>query len=104
MVETWRERMKQRRKELQLSREALAERLGLTPSTVGHWETGTREPETLERFEALAQALELHPMELIYGIPYDAEFLPLLLRLKELPPDARTAIKAIISAFSAPES
>jgi len=96
--------MKQRRKELQLSREALAERLGLSPSTIGHWETGTREPETLERLETLAQALELHPIELIYGIPYDAEFLPLLLRLKALPPDARTAVKAIINAFPTPES
>jgi transcriptional regulator with XRE-family HTH domain len=66
--ETWQDRMRARRKQVGLTQAGLAERLALSQSTITHWETGKREPDTLQQFEELAKALEMHPAELIYGI------------------------------------
>lgn len=48
--------MQRRRKQIGLNQNQLAEKLGLSQSTITHWETGRREPE------------DMHPAELIYGI------------------------------------
>lgn len=67
----WVDRLKTRQRELRktkgLTQEVIAERLGLSQGAVGHWFTGRREPDSLEMFCKLADLLEMHPAELMFG-------------------------------------
>lgn len=68
----WRERFRQRFDVLKvregLTQEKLAEILGVTQGTVGHWLNARRAPDTLAMYEQLAKALNVHPAWLLYGI------------------------------------
>lgn len=57
-----------RRKELGLSQQALAERLGLHKQFVSRVELGERRLDVIE-FVDLARALELAPKDLVDGVP-----------------------------------
>jgi transcriptional regulator with XRE-family HTH domain len=68
----WRERFKLRFELLKsregLTQEKLAESLGVTQGTVGHWLNARRAPDTLAMYEQLAKALGVSPAWLLYGI------------------------------------
>ena len=57
-VEAFEERLRAARESRRLSQGALAERAGLQPSAVSHFETGTRKP-SFENLRRLADALEV---------------------------------------------
>lgn len=49
-----------------LTQQELAERVGVTQSTVSHWFTGKRKPG-LKRLESVARALGIDPAHLAFG-------------------------------------
>lgn len=57
-VEVFEERLRTARESRRLSQGALAERAGLQPSAVSHFETGTRKP-SFENLRRLADALRV---------------------------------------------
>lgn len=59
------QRIKQRRKELGLSAEKLAEKLGVAPSTIYRYEAGKIEKLDSEKLEPIAEALLTTPGELM---------------------------------------
>lgn len=68
----WRDRFKHRfdhlKRTQRLTQEKLGEMLGVTQGTVGHWIHRRRTPDTLEMYEKLAAALQVHPAWLLYGV------------------------------------
>ena len=68
---TWRERMRAKRKAADLTQDQLGEILDREQGTISDWETGRREPETLQMFEKLADAIHCHPAWLLYAIDTD---------------------------------
>jgi transcriptional regulator with XRE-family HTH domain len=99
-MDTWRTRLRRRFEELKardgLTQEGLAERVGVTQGTVGHWLSGRRTPDTLATFEALANALSVHPAWLIYGIDVDDSATEAARKLNSLPQARRDAIITLI--------
>ena len=58
-------RMKKRREELKLSYEDLAKRTGFGKSTLQRYETGSINSMPIDRFEQLAEGLEIEPYKLM---------------------------------------
>lgn len=63
----WVDRARARKKELGLSFEELAERIGVTAGAVNHWFNRRREPDTLQLFERIAAALGWSLQDLLHG-------------------------------------
>ena len=63
-----RECLKQRRKELGLSQQALADRLGLHKQFVSRVEMGSRRLDIIE-FSDFVRALDMEPADLVRAIP-----------------------------------
>ena len=59
------ERIKKRRKELNLSYQELADKSGFGKSTLHRYETGSINTMPVDRFEFLASALEIEPYKLM---------------------------------------
>ena len=108
----WRDRFKTRFTEMKrtkgVTQESLAEQMGLTQGTVGHWLNGRRSPDTLSDYEKLAVALEMHPAELLYGINPEqtigkegAEFAR---AWEGLPSKERSSVKTLVLAFKKQKS
>ena len=83
------ERIKQRRRELELSQEALAERASLSPPHISRIECGQKVPR-LESLVSIAEALEISPDELIYDVPVPRA------ELKDLLADCSESDKRVI--------
>lgn len=64
----WQERVKERLKDLGMTQDALASKIGVTRSAITHYLAGRRVP-SLSQFEKLAKVLETSPGWLQYG-PY----------------------------------
>lgn len=84
-MQHWRIRLKAERERLGLSQGDVAEKLGVTPASVGHWERGIREPG-LEMLERWGNVLGVPVVLLVGGED------PIVLKLRELLPslDDRT--------------
>lgn len=71
-MEEWRERFRNRFSYLKrtegMTQASLAEAIGVTQGTVGHWLRGRRTPENPEQFEALARGLRMSLAELLAGV------------------------------------
>lgn len=102
----WRERFRQRFDVLKaregLTQEKLAEELGVTQGTIGHWLNARRAPDTLAMYEQLAKALNVHPAWLLYGIDQamteeSFEFVQLW---EKLPPSQRLALFEAVRALA----
>ena len=62
---SFKEKLKEKRLEANLTRVQLAEKVSVTPRTIQNYELGTRKPTKLEIVEKLAQALNTTPEYLL---------------------------------------
>ena len=103
----WRERFRLRFELLKaregLTQEKLAEVLGVTQGTIGHWLNARRAPDTLAMYEQLAKALNVHPAWLLYGIDQamNEETLEFVHLWETLPPGQRVALFEAVRALAA---
>jgi SOS-response transcriptional repressor LexA len=74
-MNTWASRLKQKMKELALTQEELARKLGVTRSAVAHYVQGTRHPP-LKQMVKLASVLKVDPAWLQFGKPHEANVTP----------------------------
>lgn len=89
-MDTWRERARNRMKEVGMTQEQLAERLDMTPGGAQKWLAGTRQP-SLEEINRIAAILGVAPAWLTHGITQDD-------MLDGLSPEARTTLQRFIRA------
>lgn len=93
-LESFRERLRNRRKELNMTQAQLGEACGISAQEISHFETGRRTPE-LEMFLKLCNALETSPNMLLWdyfesaSIPYPAT------KSEELRIHVRNALKEL---------
>ena len=106
MAENWRDRFRQRFYQLKhaegLTQEILAERVGVSQPTIGHWLNERRTPDTLDLYESLANGLKVTPQWLLYGIedqPISREQFSLLRSIQALSTDDQAAIRAVLLAL-----
>lgn len=107
MAEAWRERFRQQFYKLKhaegLTQETLAERVGVSQPTIGHWLNARRTPDTLEHYEALAKGLKVTPQWMLYGIetiPSNEEDAHLITEFHELDEPDRAALMAILDSLA----
>lgn len=109
------QRMKSRRKELKMSAEELAKKLGKDRSTIYRYEKGDIENLPLDILEPIANALETTPQylmgwekvqqkndtiaDVIIRLRTDADFLSLVETLNELDQGKILGVKQLITAF-----
>lgn len=100
------EQLRRRREELGLSREALAERLGLSRSAIGNYETGVSTPKE-DVLLRLFDALEVDPNYLYRGSYRHSSFScseserQLLEQYRALPLAARQTVRSVMEGFAA---
>lgn len=110
------ERIKQRRKELRMSADDLAERLGKDRSTIYRYEKGDIEKFPLDILEPIAKALQTTPQylmgwkevqkkndrlsDIVLKMTEDEELLDIVEKLSELGFEKREAVKSVLYAFS----
>lgn len=96
----WRKRMEQRRKELKLTQEQMAERMGMTLASWGHWAHGRREPD-LRTFERIAAALECNGAWLVFGVqePSDQRTAHVLEVMERLPDYKREVLAQVADSL-----
>lgn len=91
------ESLRYKRKLQNLTQEALAERLGVTPHTIQSYEAGRREPD-FQMLGRLADALGIQPWELIQ--PQGAE----PSRIEPTPTQALAVLARLVEGNAMPES
>lgn len=110
------ERIKQRRKELRMSADELAKRLGKNRATIYRYEDGFIENLPLDILEPLAAALQTTPQvlmgwekvqkkndimtDIILKLKDDEELLAMVEVLSNLGFEKREAVKSVLNAFS----
>ena len=57
---SFKDKLKEKRLEANLTQVQLAEKVSVTPRTIQHYELGTRKPTKLDIVEKLAKAFEYH--------------------------------------------
>jgi len=67
-LDTWQDRIKRRLKDLGMTQETLAKKIGITRSAITHYLAGRRVP-SLSQFSRLAEILEANPSWLQFGSP-----------------------------------
>ena len=109
------QRIKQRRKELKMSADELAARLGKNRSTIFRYEKGEIENLPLDILEPIAKALQTTPQylmgweqvqknndaitDIILRLRSDNEFLSVVESLNNLDEDKLRGVKQMLSAF-----
>lgn len=99
------EQLRRRREELGMSREALAEQLGVSRSAIGNYETGISTPKE-EVLLRLFDALEVDPNYLYFGsyrhgVSYSRSEQQLLEQYRALPLAARQTVRSVMDGFAA---
>ncbi len=89
--------IKEWRKHRGLTQQRLADRLGLTHGAVSQLERGLV-GYTQPTLEALAEALQCEPADLIWRDP-DSEFGAILAEVRKFPPEQQKRIVAVLKAF-----
>lgn len=113
------DRIRQRRKELKMTADELAHRLGKNRSTIFRYEKGDIENLPLDILEPIAEALNTTPSylmgwekvqkkndvlsDIILKVNEDAELLSMMETLSKLGFEQRQAVKSVLNAFSAIE-
>jgi transcriptional regulator with XRE-family HTH domain len=100
------ERIKQLRKQLNMSQSELAEKVGISYAQVGRYETKGAQPPA-ETLKKIADALGVSPDYLIYGASdekaknklSDAELINQFKAIEEMDDDDKNVIKKLIDAF-----
>ena len=109
------QRMKERRKELKMSADELAKRLGKDRSTIYRYEKGDIENLPLDILEPIAKALETTPQylmgwekvqknndtiaDIVVRMRTDSEFLSVVESLNGLDAEQLRSVKQMLSAF-----
>lgn len=109
------QRMKERRKELKMSADELAKRLGKDRSTIYRYEKGDIENLPLDILEPIAKALETTPQylmgwekvqknndaitDIVVRLRTDSEFLSVVESLNGLDAEQLRSVKQMLSAF-----
>lgn len=109
------QRIKQRRKELKLSAEQLAEKIGKNRATVFRYENGDIESLPVDILEPIAEALETTPQylmgwekvqknndiiaDIVVKLRTDNEFLELVRTLSTLEAEQIKGVKQMLKAF-----
>lgn len=107
---SWRKRLNERFSYLKrtegITQEWLAEKVGVTQGTIGHWLNGRRSPDTLEDYEKLASAIGMHPAELLYGVQsgpsVSKDGIEFAKAWEELPAKQKASVKTLVLAFKKP--
>lgn len=107
---SWRKRLVERFSHLKrtegITQEWLAERVGVTQGTIGHWLNGRRSPDSLEDYEKLASAIGMHPAELLYGVQASSQMskdgMEFARAWEELPSKQKASVKTLVLAFKKP--
>lgn len=110
------QRIKQRRKELNITADKLGEALGKDRSTIYRYEKGDIEKLPLDILEPIAKALHTTPQylmgwdqvqkkndvlsDIVLKMNEDMEFLSMVETLSKLGFEQRQAVKSVLSAFS----
>ena len=102
MTRYWYDVAKERAKELGITYEEIAERLGVAKSTVGHWFTGRNRPR-LDTLKRIAKVLDMPVMTMIAEDAYflveeDERALVDVFRL--IPQDKRAHAAAMLEAYA----
>lgn len=100
------DRIKNRRKELNMSQSELADKVGISYAQVGRYETKGAQPPT-KTLTAIADALGVSPDFLIYGTSdekaksrlTDAELLNQFKAIEGMDEDDKNVVKKLIDAF-----
>ena len=107
-MDTWRDRMKTRLVELKgvVTREQLAEAVGVTVQSLSNWLNGHREPRSLDDWQRLAEALQVTPAWLCFGDTTPAaqpklepRHVALLQAYRGLPKEMRAPIRMLIESL-----
>ena len=101
------EQLRRRREELGMSRDALAERLGVSRSAIGNYEIGVSTPKE-DVLLRLFDALRVDPNYLYQGsfrhaFTYTEEERRMVERYRALPLTGRQAVRSVMEGFSALE-
>lgn len=84
-METWRQKMRSRRRALGMTQEDLAGALGVDQTSISDWERGKREPD-LATLHGIAKALKWHPAVLLADVdPTDIQVIRLKAILARIP-------------------
>lgn len=113
------QRIKQRRKELKMSADALAKKLGKDRSTIYRYENGDIENMPLDILEPIAKALKTTPQylmgweevqkkndvmaDIILKMNQDEELFEMVQKLSNLGIEKRAAVKSVLNVFEATE-
>lgn len=103
MSTPWYIKARRRAKDLGLSYQAMADRLGVKKATVGHWMTGRHYP-SLTRLEEIAAMLETSQADLISedeNFVHTEEELNAVREIREMPAEYRAQAVAMLRAFRA---
>lgn len=95
-MDTWRERARNRMKDIGMTQEVLAERLEMTTGGAQKWLAGTRQP-SIDEINKIAGILRVAPAWLTHGITEDDV-------LADLPDEARTTLRRFVRASRADAS
>lgn len=109
---SWRKRFTEKFQQLKqtegITQETLAERVGVTQGTIGHWLNGRRSPDSLGDYEKLAAALGMHPAELLYGVTSESQIsqegVEFAKAWEDLPVKERSSLKTLVFAFKKPST
>lgn len=101
------QRIKARRKELGISAETLAAKLGMSPSTIYRYESGSIEKLDSNKLEPIADALYTSPLELMglgdkeqYSPEIDtSDWIALAPGFKNIPVEKQQEFKQILSSI-----
>ena len=99
----WYQVARERARELGMSYQDIADRIGVQKATVGHWMTGRNRPR-LEQIARIAEVLQTTVPALVaedaYYITDDTER-AILDAVREVPPEYRAQVVRLIGAFRA---
>lgn len=105
-IEAWRDRFRQRFEEMKaekkMSQQDLANKVGREQVTISRWLRGINSPESLEDFARLAEALDVSPEWLIFGVSppqYDGTARVIFSIYNDLPENLRKTLKALAIAL-----
>lgn len=111
MENNWLERFRDRYNFLKLTegltQKILADQIGVSQPTIGHWLKGKTEPESVNLYIKLSKSIKLHPAKLLFDIePVPDTLLQLVFDIAQLDQDSISLMEQLIARLksSAPDT